>query len=102
VKDWKACELRIAELLGGYRVLVTGRSRGDVPDGEHPKLTVEVKRRKRLPNWLEDAPRQAEASPKRAQLPVAVLHQYCRPYPESLVVVRLKGSHMLCFRAQDP
>jgi len=30
VKDWKQAERRVARLLGGRRVLVTGRQRGDV------------------------------------------------------------------------
>jgi hypothetical protein len=32
VKDWKACERHIAELLGGKRVPVSGRARGDAPN----------------------------------------------------------------------
>jgi hypothetical protein len=49
MKDWKTAERRIAKELGGTRVPVTGRGRGDVPDIEHPALSVEVKSRRRLP-----------------------------------------------------
>jgi hypothetical protein len=35
VKDWKQAERRIADLLGGQRIPVTGRQRGDTPDIEH-------------------------------------------------------------------
>ena len=90
MKDWKACERRVAELLGGKRVPVSGRTRGDCPDIEHPTLSIECKSRKRLPAWIEDAMKQAEASAKDGRLPVAVLHQDHAPYTESLVLVRLE------------
>ena len=89
MKDWKKAERRVAELFGGRRVPVSGRTRGDTPDVEHPTLAIEVKSRKQLPNWLEDAIRQAEASAKDGQLPVAVLHQDGRKYRDSFVVCRL-------------
>jgi hypothetical protein len=90
VKDWKACERRIAELLGGRRIPVSGRTRGDCPDVEHPTLSIECKSRKKLPAWIEDAMNQAEASAKDGRLPVVVLHQDRGPYAESLVVLRLE------------
>ncbi len=90
MKDWKACERRVAELLGGHRVPVSGRVRGDAPDIEHPTLSVEVKSRKKIPAWLEDALLQAEASAKNGQLPIAVLHQDGQRYTDSLVVLRLE------------
>ncbi len=89
MKDWKACERRIAELLGGQRIPVTGRQRGDAPDIEHPTLSIECKSRKKLPAWIENAMRQAETSAKDGRLPVVVLHQDRAPYAESLVVLRL-------------
>ena len=52
MKDWKACERRVAEILGGVRVPVTGRQRGVAPDIEHETLSIEVKSRKSLPEWL--------------------------------------------------
>ena len=90
MKDWKACERRIAELLGGRRVPVSGRTRGDCPDVEHPTLSIECKSRKKLPAWLEEAMKQAEASVKDGRLPVVVLHQDRALYAESLVVLRLE------------
>ena len=89
MKDWKKAERRVAELFGGRRVPVSGRTRGDTPDVVHPTLSIEVKSRKQLPNWLEDAIRQAEASAKDGQLPVAVLYQDGRKYRDSFVVCRL-------------
>jgi hypothetical protein len=90
VKDWKACERKIAELLGGVRVPVSGRQRGATPDVEHPILSIEVKSRKTLPAWLLDALEQAHASSTDGRLPVAVLHADRKPYRDALVVVRLK------------
>ena len=89
MKDWKACERRVAELLGGKRVPVSGRTRGDCPDIEHPTLSIECKSRKKLPAWIEDAMKQAEASAKNGQMPIAVLHQDGRKYRDSFIVCRL-------------
>jgi hypothetical protein len=90
VKDWKACERRVVTLLGEKRVPVSGRARGDNPDIRHESLSIEVKSRKAIPGWLEDAVAQAEAASREEQLPVVVLHQDGRRYTECLVVLRLK------------
>jgi hypothetical protein len=89
VKPWKNCERRVAVLLGGRRVPVSGRGRGDAPDVEHPELAIEVKSRKRLPAWVEDALRQAESAVRDGRTPVAVLHQDGQRYADSVVLVRL-------------
>ena len=89
MKAWKACERRVAALLGGYRVPVSGRGRGCTPDIEHPTLSIEVKSRKKIPAWLEDALLQAQASTKDGRLPIVVLHQDGQRYSSSLVVLRL-------------
>ncbi len=88
-KRWKATERRIAALLGGRRVPVSGRGRGDAPDIAHPWLSLEVKDRATLPAWLLDALDQAERSATPAQLPVAVLHQAGDRHAAVLVVLRL-------------
>ncbi len=88
-KRWKVTERRIAALLGGRRVPVSGRGRGDQPDIAHPWLSLEVKDRAALPLWLLDALAQAEASATPAQLPVAVLHRAGDRHDAALVVVRL-------------
>jgi hypothetical protein len=88
-RGWKRAERRVAEILGGRRVPVSGRQRGDCPDIEHDQLSIEVKSRKSIPAWLEEALRQAEASAKDEQLPVAVLHQNGRRYRDALVVLRV-------------
>jgi hypothetical protein len=89
VNAWKACERKVAALLGGKRVPVSGRTRGDSPDVRHEHLSIEVKSRRRLPAWIEDAMKQAEACAKEGQLPIAVFHQDGKKYREALVVVRL-------------
>ena len=91
MKDWKACERRVAELLGGRRVPVSGRTRGDGPDIEHPTLSIECKSRKKLPAWLEDAMKQAEVCADDGQLPLVVLHQDGQTYQDALIVLRLKN-----------
>jgi hypothetical protein len=88
-KRWKATERRIAALLGGRRVSVSGRGRGDAPDIAHPWLSLEVKDRATLPAWLLNALDQAEKSATPAQLPVAVLHRAGDRHDQALVVLRL-------------
>ena len=90
MKDWKACERKIAEILGGIRVPITGRQRGATLDVEHPTLSIEVKSRKTVPAWLLDALEQAQVASENGRLPVTVLHQDRKPYREALVVIRLE------------
>ncbi|ARA92352.1 hypothetical protein AWN76_003645 [Rhodothermaceae bacterium RA] len=89
-RPWKRTERAVAERLGGRRVPVSGRSRGDVPDVAHDWLAIEVKHRRKLPGWIEDAMRQAEAAAREDQLPVAILHERGRRHDEDLVVLRLR------------
>jgi hypothetical protein len=72
-KPWKRAERRIAQYVGGTRVPVTGRQRGDAPDIEHNWLGIELKYRKKLPEWIKDAFSQAKAASKGRQLPVVIL-----------------------------
>ncbi len=90
MKDWKSCERRIATLLGGQRVPVSGRGRGDSPDIWHHHLSIEVKSRRRIPDWIEAAVRQAEDCAKDGQLSVAILHADGARYLDALVVMRLE------------
>ena len=88
-KTWKRTERKIAALLGGKRVPITGRQRGDVPDVAHAWLSIEVKHRRTVPEWLLDAMAQAVAAVRGEQLPVAILHQHGTPHCEDLIVIRL-------------
>jgi hypothetical protein len=99
-KAWKRTERQIAALLGGQRVPVSGRVRGDCPDIEHDQLSIEVKCRKAIPIWLQEALRQAEASATDGQLPVAILHQNSRRYRDALVVLRISELAKLLDRAE--
>lgn len=92
---WKAAERRVAGLVGGRRVPVTGRSRGDQPDVAHPTLAVEVKARKTLPSWLHDAMAQAIAAVRGDQTPIVILHQNGQRYDGAYCVVRLRDLQRL-------
>ena len=87
--DWKRTERKIAAALGGQRVPVTGRARGDAPDVAHKWLAVEAKHRRTLPAWLQTALAQAQASAHDGQLPIVVLHQHGQRHANDLVVLRL-------------
>jgi hypothetical protein len=89
-KTWKAVERRIAGLLGGERVPVSGRQRGESPDIAHIWLSLEVKHRKKFPDWLHDAMDQAVKSKKDYQLPTVVLHQNGKSHKDDFVVIRLE------------
>ena len=88
-RGWKVTERKVAALLGGRRVPVSGRGRGDTPDVAHPWLSIEVKDRATLPAWLLEALAQAEAAAGSDQLPIAVLHEAGRRHDRALVVLRL-------------
>lgn len=87
-KTWKRIERRVAELLGGVRVPVSGRGRGDNPDVLHPIFSIEVKHREKLPEWLFDAMQQAEASNRGGQVSLVILHKKGMPVPMSFAVIR--------------
>ena len=90
MKDWKSCESNVAALLGGKRVLISGRTRNDTPDIEYSStLSIECKSRQRLPAWLEDALKQAKASSRDGLSTCSFLHQGGRRYADCLFIVRL-------------
>lgn len=92
---WKRTERRIAAELGGQRVPVTGRSRGDAPDIEHDRLSIEVKERQALPAWLHDAMAQAVAASDGDRIPVAILHERGQRYRDCYALIRLADLVML-------
>jgi hypothetical protein len=85
----KGTERKIATLLGGRRVPVTGRQRGDAPDIDHPSLSIECKHRQSIPQWLTEAITQAHAAACAEQLPIVVIHEHGPPYTDALVVTTL-------------
>lgn len=89
-KAWKATERKIASILGGRRVPITGRQRGDVPDVAHDWLAIEIKHKQKLPDWVKDALDQAIASnPTGSKLPVAILHESGERFDQAMVVIKL-------------
>jgi len=86
---WKRTERAVAALLDGQRVPVSGRSRGDAPDIEHPILSIEVKHRQTIPVWLLEAMKQAKAASRDGQVPVAIIHHHGARHDDNLCVVRL-------------
>ena len=100
-KLWKQAERRVAALLGGERVPVTGRQRGDAPDIEHGTFSVEVKHKQSLPDWLKDAMEQAEEAGDGNKLPIVILHEKGKTYNESLTLLRLSSIIKLYNRLQD-
>ncbi len=86
---WKRTERAIAERLGGQRVPVSGRQRGDAPDIAHDRLALECKRRRSVPAWLLEAMAQAEAAARPGQLPVPIIHRHGGQHANDLAVLRL-------------
>jgi len=83
----------MASRIGGERVPVTGRGRGDAPDIRHEWLAIEYKHWKRgkIPQWLKNAVAQAVASVRGDhQLPIAILHTTGERHDDDLVVMRLR------------
>ncbi len=86
---WKRTEREIAGIIGGERVPVSGRQRGDQPDVRHDWLSMEVKHRQSIPAWLTTALSQARAAMRGDQLPVAIIHRHGARHSEDIVVLRL-------------
>ncbi len=88
-RQWKKVESKVAEFIGGRRVPVTGRQRGDAPDIEHNWLSVEVKHRSAIPTYLKEGMQQAVASAHPRQLPVVILAPKGAKVEDYLFCVRL-------------
>lgn len=88
-KLWKSAERKIASLLGGQRVPITGRQRGSAPDIAHPTLSLEVKHRESLPDWLMDALEQADMANDGEKISTVILHQKGMKYEDCLTLIRL-------------
>ncbi|MBC7233107.1 MAG: hypothetical protein H5T68_07715 [Chloroflexi bacterium] len=83
-KTWKQAERTIAKRLGGRRVGCTGRA-----DVTSDWLSIEVKTRKRLPEWLRAALEQASLD-AGDKLALVVLHETGQRHDNDLVVLRLR------------
>ena len=98
---WKRTERSIATIIGGQRVPVTGRGRGDAPDIDHPRLALEVKHRRTLPAWLLDAMNQATTSSRDGRIPTVVLHRHGARHADDLCVLRLSDLVALVIATKD-
>ncbi len=87
---WKDAERRVAKLLGGRRIPVTGIDRAD-RDVEAGMFYYQVKHRRCLPQWLWDwlGGIQANAQPA-GKVGVLILSKPRQRAAESLVVLSLK------------
>jgi len=86
-KTWKAVEQRLAKRLDGERIGCTG---GATPDVVSDWLSIEIKTRKRLPQWLKDAIAQAVSNVWGYRLPVVILHEIGQHHDDDLVLLKLK------------
>jgi hypothetical protein len=88
-EQWKAVERAVAPLLAGDRVPVTGRARGLHPMLRMRILSLEVKHKAALPNWLHDAMAQARAANDGTKANVVILHEAGQRYDRSYAVLPL-------------
>ncbi len=87
---WKSVERSIARLFGGRRTGPRGIAVADVADHRYQSwLAIEIKHRKKLPQWILDALKQAELAAGEHKLAMVVLHERRMRYKDSLVVLRL-------------
>lgn len=100
-QTWKSAERKIAALLGGERIPITGRARGNAPDIQHDTLSLEVKHWKKFPAWLLDAMDQAEKSATSDQIPTVILHEANSAYDKSLTIMPLFGTIRLLKRVEE-
>lgn len=100
-KRWKNTERKVAKILGGERVPVSGRQRGFSADVKHDRLSIEVKDREKLPAWLYDAMEQAEMSAHDGQIPTVILHEKGQKYEDCLTLVRLSSIIEMINKTED-
>ncbi len=89
-RSWKRTESRIAAILGGERVPVTGRARGDQPDVKHERLAIEIKHWAKVPASLREPMAQAQAAVRGTAVPLVVLHQAGDRAGDALCLFRLE------------
>ena len=84
-KTFKGVERAIAKRLGGERVGHLGGADVIVDSW----LSIEVKSRKQIPQWIRDAIAQSKKNAKPDQLPILILHEHGQRYSGDLVVLAL-------------
>jgi hypothetical protein len=83
-KTFKGVERAIAKRLNGDRIGQYGGA-----DVQTDWLSVEVKSRKTLPQWIRDAIAQSKRNAGISQLPIVILHQVGQRHDADLVVMAL-------------
>lgn len=76
-KLWKATERRIAKQFGTQRTPLSGsNSGGTQSDTLHPRLYIEIKERKYLPEWFTKTVNDTKAkAEEEGRTPLTVFHQ---------------------------
>lgn len=76
-KLWKATERRIAKQFGTKRTPLSGSNSGGTrSDTLHSRLYLEIKERKRLPDWFAKTIDDTKARAiKEGKIPLTVFHQ---------------------------
>ena len=87
---WKRNESDTAEYIGGERIPVSGRARGDAPDIRHAWLSPEAKLRASVPGWIKEGMDQAQKSSRGSQLPVVIIREKGQKIEDSLICMTLK------------
>jgi len=85
-KLWKRAERRLCEMLGGKRRGATGR---DDPDCVHEWLAVEIKCRKKMPQYIKDWLHQAYTNAEDDKLTVVVWHEAGCIYANAVMMMFL-------------
>lgn len=97
-KRWKAVEREVMTYLGGRRIPITGRVRGDVPDGSHPWLVPEIKHTGQFPKKWREAHLQAVSAyiklqvddPGKDRLPIVIIHPHRAKIENCYVMLNLE------------
>ncbi len=89
-RAWKKNESVIADFIGGERIPITGRQRGDVPDIKHAWLCVEAKLRTKIAGWIKDGMNQAEEAKRGHQMPALIIREKGQKVGDALICFRLK------------
>ena len=84
-RTFKGVERAIAKRLGGERVGHLGGADVIVDDW----LSVEVKSRKQIPQWIRDALNQSKRNAGISELPIVILHQVGQNHNGDIVILTL-------------
>ena len=84
-RTFKGVERQIAKRLGGKRVGHLGGADVIVDSW----LSIEVKSRKQIPQWIRDALNQSKRNAGISELPIVILHQVGQNHNGDIVILTL-------------